>query len=43
MPKTIDDIVNQSVGKVLDLFGIDASLFRRWGSSAKEEIKIVKT
>jgi 4-hydroxy-3-polyprenylbenzoate decarboxylase len=43
MPKTIDDIVNQSGGKVLDLFGSDASLFRRWGSSAKEEIKIVKT
>lgn len=43
MPKTIDDIINQSVGKVLDLFGIDASLFRRWGSSAKEEMKIVKT
>jgi 4-hydroxy-3-polyprenylbenzoate decarboxylase len=43
MPKTIEDIINQSVGKVLDLFGIDASLFRRWGSSAKEEMKIVKT
>jgi len=43
MPKTIDDIIDQSVGKMLDLFGIDASLFRRWGSSSKEEIKIVKT
>jgi 4-hydroxy-3-polyprenylbenzoate decarboxylase len=43
MPKTIDDIVRQSVGKILDLFGIDASLFRRWGSNTKEEIKIVKT
>ncbi|HWI66429.1 MAG TPA: UbiX family flavin prenyltransferase [Symbiobacteriaceae bacterium] len=29
-PKTIDDIVNQSVGKVLDQFGLDASLFKRW-------------
>jgi 4-hydroxy-3-polyprenylbenzoate decarboxylase len=43
MPKTIEDIIDQSVGKVLDLFGIDASLFRRWGSSPKEEMKIVKT
>lgn len=43
MPKTIEDIIDQSVGKVLDLFGIDASLFRRWGSIAKEEMKIVKT
>ena len=42
MPKTIDDIINQSVGKVLDLFGIDASLFKRWGSNTKEEIKIEK-
>lgn len=41
MPKTIDDIINQSVGKVLDLFSIDASLFRRWGSTPKEEMKIV--
>ena len=31
-PKTIDDIVGQSVGKVLDLFGIDAKLFKRWGN-----------
>jgi 4-hydroxy-3-polyprenylbenzoate decarboxylase len=43
MPKTIEDIIDQSVGKVLDLFSIDASLFRRWGSSPKEEMKIVKT
>lgn len=43
MPKTIDDIIDQSVGKVLDLFGIDASLFKRWGSTLKEEMKIVKT
>jgi flavin prenyltransferase len=31
MPKTIDDIINHTVGKVLDQFGIDAHLFRRWG------------
>ncbi|HYF75624.1 MAG TPA: UbiX family flavin prenyltransferase [Symbiobacteriaceae bacterium] len=29
-PQTIDDIVNQTVGKVLDQFGLDASLFKRW-------------
>jgi 4-hydroxy-3-polyprenylbenzoate decarboxylase len=39
MPKTIDDLINQSVGKVLDLFSIDAKLFRRWGT--QEEMKIV--
>jgi flavin prenyltransferase len=31
LPKTIDDIVNQSVGKALDQFSIDANLFNRWG------------
>jgi 4-hydroxy-3-polyprenylbenzoate decarboxylase len=29
-PKTIDDIVNQTVGKALDQFGIEHQLFRRW-------------
>jgi 4-hydroxy-3-polyprenylbenzoate decarboxylase len=31
VPKTIDDIINQTVGKVLDLFSIDGHLFKRWG------------
>jgi len=31
MPKTIDDIINQTVGKTLDYFGIEANLFDRWG------------
>src|SRR5215208_6897189 len=30
LPTTIDDIVNQSVGRALDQFGIDAKLFTRW-------------
>jgi 4-hydroxy-3-polyprenylbenzoate decarboxylase len=29
-PETIDDIVNQTVGKVLDQFDLDHDLFRRW-------------
>ncbi len=29
-PKTIDDIVNQTVGKVLDQFNIEHDLFKRW-------------
>ncbi|HLN60046.1 MAG TPA: UbiX family flavin prenyltransferase [Symbiobacteriaceae bacterium] len=29
-PKTIDDIINQTIGKVLDQFGLEASLFKRW-------------
>ncbi len=31
-PKTIDDIINQTVGKVLDNFGIEHYLFTRWKS-----------
>ena len=37
-PETIDDIVDHSVGRVLDLFDIEAGLVRRWrepGSDAK--------
>lgn len=29
-PKSIDDIVNQTVGKILDQFDIEHQLFRRW-------------
>jgi 4-hydroxy-3-polyprenylbenzoate decarboxylase len=32
-PKTIDELVNHTVGKVLDLFGLNHHLFKRWGSS----------
>ncbi len=30
-PKTIDDLVNHSIGRVLDLFGLDAGILKRWG------------
>jgi 4-hydroxy-3-polyprenylbenzoate decarboxylase len=29
-PKTIDDLVNHSVGRVLDLFGLDTGVVKRW-------------
>ena len=29
-PKTIDDIINQTVGRCLDLFDIDSGLVKRW-------------
>jgi flavin prenyltransferase len=29
-PKSVDEIVNQTVGKMLDQFGIDHALFARW-------------
>jgi 4-hydroxy-3-polyprenylbenzoate decarboxylase len=30
-PTSLDEMVDQSVGRVLDLFGIDTAAFRRWG------------
>ena len=34
-PKTIDDIVNHSVGRVLDLFDIETDLVERWAGLGK--------
>lgn len=30
-PQSIDDLVNHSVGRILDLFNIDIGSFKRWG------------
>ena len=32
-PQTVDDIVDQTVGRVLDLFGLDVGTVRRWAGS----------
>lgn len=29
-PKSIEDLIDHNIGKILDLFGIDASLVQRW-------------
>jgi 4-hydroxy-3-polyprenylbenzoate decarboxylase len=29
-PQTVDDIIAHTVGKALDQFGIENTLFRRW-------------
>ena len=33
-PRSVDDIVNQTVGRLLDLFGIDAGVVKRWTGAA---------
>jgi 4-hydroxy-3-polyprenylbenzoate decarboxylase len=34
-PKTIDDIIDQTIGKVFDYIGIEHDLFHRWGENPK--------
>jgi len=36
-PKTIQDIIDQTIGKVLDLFNIEHNLFERWGGIPSKE------
>jgi 4-hydroxy-3-polyprenylbenzoate decarboxylase len=36
-PKTVDDIVNHTVGRLLDLFGIETKLVKRWEGGPAEE------
>jgi 4-hydroxy-3-polyprenylbenzoate decarboxylase len=32
-PQTIDEMIDQTLGRLLDLFGIDAGTVRRWGEA----------
>ena len=36
-PKTLDDIINQSVNKALDQFDLDLNLFKRWTGNEERE------
>jgi 4-hydroxy-3-polyprenylbenzoate decarboxylase len=34
-PRSVDDIVNHTVGRLLDLFGIDSGIVKRWQGAGK--------
>jgi len=34
-PKSLDDLVNHTVGRVIDQFGLDHELFKRWAGTVK--------
>jgi len=36
-PRSVDDIVNHTCGRLLDLFGIDTGIFKRWKGGPAEE------
>jgi 4-hydroxy-3-polyprenylbenzoate decarboxylase len=36
-PKTIEDIIDQTIGKIFDYFGIEHSLFKRWSGDRSAE------
>lgn len=36
-PKTIDDLINNVVGRILDQLGIDNDIFQRWGEPKKKK------
>jgi 4-hydroxy-3-polyprenylbenzoate decarboxylase len=35
-PSSIEEIVDQSVGRVLDLFGLDVPSVKRWGEDLEK-------
>jgi 4-hydroxy-3-polyprenylbenzoate decarboxylase len=37
-PKTIDDLVDQSVGRALDQFGIHVDMFPRWDDALRHNV-----
>ena len=38
-PQTIEEMVDQTLGRVLDLFGLDAGTVRRWGEPPEEGVR----
>jgi 4-hydroxy-3-polyprenylbenzoate decarboxylase len=41
-PQTIQELINQTIGKVLDIFGIEHQLLVRWCGMPREEKTLTK-
>lgn len=41
-PQSLDDIINHTVGRVLDQFGIGHELFKRWAGTSRIKIEPIK-
>jgi 4-hydroxy-3-polyprenylbenzoate decarboxylase len=41
-PETIDDLINHNVGRVLDLFDLDAGILKRWEGSGGRSRKVIE-
>ncbi|HHW02312.1 MAG TPA: UbiX family flavin prenyltransferase [Thermoanaerobacterales bacterium] len=39
-PETLDDVINQTVGRVLDQFGIEINNMKRWGNLSIEKAAV---
>jgi 4-hydroxy-3-polyprenylbenzoate decarboxylase len=41
-PKTIDDLINHSLGRVLDLFGMDLGIVERWAGAENPNVSSLR-
>ena len=41
-PKTIDDIIDQTIGKIFDYMGIEHELFNRWEGGTSQTLQQIK-
>jgi 4-hydroxy-3-polyprenylbenzoate decarboxylase len=38
-PQSLEEMIDQTLGRILDLFGLDAGTVRRWGEPAEDGAK----
>ena len=38
-PQTLDEMIDQTLGRILDLFGLETGLVRRWGEPSVQSVE----